>query len=82
MLKLTQVGKYVRLKKKKGATRVFSVWKEGREKTLEDGEGRAGLIQKYIVQICLSTGHPGGSQGDKARQVRWYHLVKALNFIF
>lgn len=47
------------------------VWEEGREKTLKGGKGRTGFVQRYIVQVSLSTGYVRSDQRDKARQVRW-----------
>ena len=52
------------------------VWKEGRGKGLEGGEGREGLVQKCIVQISMSAGYIGDRLGDKPGQIRWWYVVK------
>lgn len=52
-LKLTQPGMYVRSEGRKARVIFCRLWKEGRKKSLKDGEKRADHVQKHVVQIFL-----------------------------
>ena len=73
---LTQAGKYVRPEKKGNRSYFLCALERGEGESLEGGEGRVGLVQKYIVQIRTSAGYTEGRLGDRAGQIRWWHVMK------